>query len=35
MLKELQKKLCVGNVRISKDGDWVLWVENIQSKILK
>jgi hypothetical protein len=35
MLKELQKKLYIGNVRISKDGDWVLWVENHESKILK
>jgi hypothetical protein len=35
MLNELQKKLGIGNVCISKDRVWVLWVENHQSKILK
>jgi cytochrome c oxidase subunit 1 len=35
MLNVLQRKLGIGNVRISKDGLWVLWVENFQSKMIK
>lgn len=35
MLLQLHKKLCIGNVRISKDGLWVLWVENSKHKMPK
>lgn len=31
----LQKRLGIGNVRISKDGNWVLWVENNKEKMPK
>ena len=35
MLLQLHKELCIGNVRISKDGLWVLWVENSIHKMPK
>jgi hypothetical protein len=35
MLHRLQKELGIGYVRISKDGNWVLWVENSMSKMPK
>jgi hypothetical protein len=35
MLLLLQKELGIGNVRISKDGKWVLWVENFKQNMPK
>lgn len=35
MLLLLQKELSIGNVRISRDGQWVLWVENSMHKMPK
>lgn len=35
MLRLLASELGIGNVRISKDGKWVLWVENHQGKMHK
>ena len=35
MLRILQRELGIGNVRISRDGNWVLWVENLKSNMPK
>jgi hypothetical protein len=35
MFRFLQKELGIGNVHVSKDGNWVLWVENFKQNMPK